>query len=354
MGYLGINKDSEDKGLYYFTSLRMRDEIGAKYSDAHYYLDSAKERAMKEFGVTEDEIKDGRDLINMYYKDVMILYYLGIPSGNYKGVYFFKTESVRDRVSHDFADSIVSNSKDEILEKMNVTVDDIKDGGILMSKEVREYIKTLNPKGSKKSKVVTSEKAIKGDSQKDDTASDKGVIKVENSTESAVDKNNNFLRVAINRLMGTPSNNNVAELRMVDGTIYVLTLRPVFYMLKDVSLENCAYIDDTGTPCVKPEAVEKLIAKGDIFVGTASKVTYGENNLVVVNDFDDEYSPNILTTKEGNFLIEHMYSKMVINAGQIVSVCMREGYRDLDFVHITADKYRLVYDYLKEKYKTKK
>lgn len=345
MGYLGINKNGEDKGLYYFTSLRMRDEIGAKYPDAQYYLDSAKERAMRDFGVTEDEIKDGRDLINLYYKDVMILYYLGVTSGKYAGVYFFKTESVRDKVSRDFADSIISNNRDEVIEKMGTTVDDIKDGGILMSKEARDYLRTNGSKNQNDSQTSSVNKAnSKGNDEKKE-------VKVENSFENKVDKNNNFLRAAINRLMGNPSNNDVVEVRMVDGTIYVLTLRHVFYMLKDVSLENCAYIDEQGTPRVKPEAVEKLISKGDIFVSTPSKITYGENNLVVVNDFDDEYSPNILTTKEGNFNIEHMFSKMVINAGQIVSVSMREGYRDLDFVHITSDKYRLVYDYLKEKYK---
>ena len=92
MSYLGI-KEGDVKGLYSFNSISVRDEIAQKVSNPVFYFDREKEKALKDFNITESEIKDAKILIDMF-RNMDEEAYLAIEGTPYDGVYLFKRKHV--------------------------------------------------------------------------------------------------------------------------------------------------------------------------------------------------------------------------------------------------------------------
>lgn len=371
MAYIGIKNEN---ALYYFSSLRMRDDIAEKIPDADLYLDSGKEKALHEYGLTEADIKDGRLLIDKYYFDVMKLYYLGVKGTPFEGVYFFKTATVRDRVSKDFSNCVVSNYKDKILSEFGVTEDSVKDGGILMSKDAVDYIKGNRP-SAKNRKIVNLDNPVKESSEKSDDVKKIDIhsksVEVENKVESdknedKVDTNKssnnevksqdvvmggvNFLQSAIQKVLGSQPENDVIAVKMVDGSEYYITLRHIFYMIDESILSKCGYLDDEGKPQIKEDVVERMIDRGDIFFATPSQITYGANGVVRIRDCDDSYSPDLTHQPSGKYEVFHHFDDIILNSNQVVSVIGYPTFKDIAFPTIGKSN-KLIYDYLKKKVK---
>ena len=70
------------------------------------------------------------------------------------------------------------------------------------------------------------------------------------------------------------------------------------------------------------------------------------NGFVTLCDCDDEYSPNFSRDENGNAVISHHFSEMIINMNQIVSVIGQNGYPEINLSHISPDKNKLIHTYL--------
>ena len=342
MAYLGI-KESELKGLYYFSSLAMGESIGEKIENSIFYMEGEKKKALKEFNLVEADIKDGRILMDKFRNTENEMAYIAIEDTPFAGVYCFKRRAVRDREAKNFPNAYLSMDKAEMLAKYNISESEIRDGGYLMSGEVKNYLKKKKatpPQPVVKEKV---EKKTETNVTPDIIVEDKEV-KVNPKTSVS---NANLLRNMIDAVAGDC---DVVEIKMSNGEKYRVALRTFFYAEPDCNFENCAYVDTTGNIAIKEKAIEAIIDSGVIAKVEPSKIKYGDG-FVTIRNCDDEYSPDISHDKMGRVVINHYIDKIVLNVSQVVSVKGFEHYTEINMNKITPDKYKLVHTYLMEKYK---
>lgn len=342
MAYLGI-KENELKGLYYFSSLAMGESIAAQIEHSLFYLEGEKKKALKEFGITEDEIKDGRILMDKFRNTVNEMAYMGIQGTPFDGVYSFKRRAVRDREAKNFPDAFLSMDKAEMLEKYNIGESEIKDGGILMSGEVKDYLKKKASASKNTAKVVSTPKK--------DTVTEVVVSENETKVEPKVSiSDSNLLR---NMIDVVARNNDVVEVVMSTGEKFRIALRRFFYAEPSCSFANCAHTDGSGNVQIKEKAVDALLESGEIAMVEPTKVKYKEG-FVILRNCDDAYSPDIIHDKMGKLEIRHSIPEIVLNVSQVVSVSGFEHYTEINLNKITEEKNKLIYTYLMEKTKDSK
>lgn len=345
MAYLGIKETSHvDFGLYYFSSLAMGESIAAQIEGSLFYKEGDKKKAMKEFGISEEDIKDGRILMEKYRNTENEMAYVGIEGTPFDGVYCFKRRAIRDREAKRFENSFLSMDKAEMLEKYNISESEIRDGGYLMSGEVRNYLEKVKAQKAKEAKKA--EKAEKMISTAEVQEEGNTVVVKENKT--SVDSN--LLRSMIDVVS---KNNDVVEIVMSTGDKYRLAIRRFFYAEPGCSFANCAYTDGEGNVQVKAKAVDALLEAGEITMVEPSKIKCG-NGYAILRNCDDAYSPDIKHDKMGKTYISHCLEEVVINVGQVVSVMGFTHYTEINMTKITPDKHNLIYTYLMEKSKESK
>ena len=349
MAYLGI-KENELKGLYYFSSLAMGESIAKQIENSLFYLEGEKKKAMKDFAVTEDEIKDGRILMDKFRNTENEMAYIAIEGTPFDGVYCFKRRNVRDREAKNFPDAFLSMDKAEMLAKYNISESEIRDGGYLMSGEVKNYLKKKKTVSSKntvvkevKSEPVKTEKPV-SDVTSMEIQQDKDVVKAVPISDS------NILRNMIDVVAG---DSDVVEIMMSTGEKYRVALRKFFYAEPSCTFENCAYTDGEGNVAIKQKAVDAIIDSGAVTMVEPSKIKYG-NGFVTIRNCDDEYSPDILHDKMGKTIIKHSIDRIVLNVSQVVSVKGFEHYTEINMNKITPEKNMLIHTYLMDKFKTVK
>jgi hypothetical protein len=320
MAYLGII-NGELKGVYHFTSLAMAEDIRTQIKGCTFYLDKEKDKAMSDFSISENEILNGRILMDKYRNSENEMAYASIEGTPFDGVYCFKKKSVRDKATSKFEHVYWSMSKDEMLKKYNISESEIRDGGFLMSAEVKEYLK----------RTVNTEK--NNQSTKDlDAVLPTSAVRVDND--------------AFRKMMSTVGQkHDVAEITMVTGDKYRIALRKVFLAEKDCDFSKCGEVSSDGTIVVKENAIRDMIKSGRII--SVDKTRYEcHNGFVTLCDCDDEYSPNFSRDENGNAVISHHFSEMIINMNQIVSVIGQNGYPEINLSHISPDKNKLIHTYL--------
>lgn len=343
MAYLGI-KENELKGLYYFSSLAMGESIGAQIENSLFYLEGEKKKAMKEFNISEDDIKDGRILMDKFRNTVNEMAYIGITGTPFDGVYSFKRRAVRDREAKNFPNAFLSMDKAEMLAKYNIGESEIKDGGILMSGEVKDYLKK---KKASTPKVKPEEKKVEKNEPTPEVIVSEDEVKVKPKTSVS---DSNLLRNMINVVADKC---DVVEIVMSTGEKFRIALRRFFYAEPSCSFANCAYTDNSGNVQIKEKAVDALLEAGDIAMVEPTKVKYKEG-FVILRNCDDAYSPDIRHDKMGKLSIEHSIPEIVLNVSQVVSVSGFDHYTEMNLNKITEEKNKLIYTYLMEKSKDMK
>jgi hypothetical protein len=348
MAYLGI-KESELKGLYYFSSLAMGESIGEKIENSIFYLEGEKKKALKEFNLAEADIKDGRILMDKFRNTENEMAYIAIEDTPFAGVYCFKRRAVRDREAKNFPNAYLSMDKAEMLAKYNISESEIRDGGYLMSGEVKNYLKKKKANPPKTSNPVTKE--IKTENTKDVSDTSSVVIQKEKESVKAVSiSDSNVLRNMIDVVAG---DSDVVEIQMSTGDKYRVALRKFFYAEPSCTFENCAYTDGEGNVAIKQKAVDAIIDSGAVTMVEPSKIKYG-NGFVTIRNCDDEYSPDILHDKMGKTIISHSIDRVVLNVSQVVSVKGFEHYTEINMNKITPEKNMLIHTYLMDKFKSVK
>ena len=345
VGDVGIKETShKDYGLYYFSSLAMGESIAAQIEGSLFYREGEKKKAMKVFGISEEEIKDGRILMEKYKNTVNEMAYVGIEGTPFDGVYCFKRRAIRDREAKKFENCYLSMDKAEMLEKYNISESEIRDGGYLMSGEVKDYLENMKTQKAKEAKKA--EKAAKMASATEVQENGNSVVVKE--TKVSVDAN--LLR---NMIDVVSQKNDVVEIQMSTGDKYRLAIRRFFYAEPGCSFANCAYTDGSGNVQVKEKAVDSLLEAGEITMVEPSKVKYS-NGFAILRNCDDAYSPDIKHDKMGKTYISHCLDEVVINVGQVVSVMGFTHYTEINMTKITPDNHRLIHTYLMEKSKESK
>lgn len=345
MAYLGI-KENELKGLYYFSSLAMGESIAAQIENSLFYLEGEKKKAMKEFNVVEDEIKDGRILMDKFRNTVNEMAYIAIQGTPFDGVYSFKRRAVRDREAKNFPDAFLSMDKAEMLTKYNISESEIRDGGILMSGEVKNYLKKRkNSMSSKATQVSVS----KGDSKNEGVVVKVSENEVKPNPKTSV-SDSNLLHNMIDIVAGK---NDIVEIVMSTGEKFRIALRRFFYAEPSCSFANCAYTDGSGNVLVKEKAVEALLDAGEIAMVEPTKIKYKEG-FVILRNCDDAYSPDVRHDKMGKLYIEHSIPEIILNVSQVVSVVGCDHYTEINLNKITEEKNKLIYTYLMERSKDMK
>ena len=335
MAYLGVREKENvaDNGLYYFGVLSVRNEMASHFSDPVLYVDREKEKALEEFGLNEEDIKDGIILIQKYRygKKVEPKCYLGVRGTPFDGVYEFEHMSARDKIAKKLENTYKSTDLEAILKEVNVDKSELKNGGYLFGREANEYIKAHKP-----------------------VAVQKPIENKEVSNESSPKKkgSENKLHNMINVLS---SDRDVIEILMNEGTVYRIAYRNIFYLRNSISLEKCANVGAENEIIVNSSAVDKLIENGDIIRVSPSKIVYHDGYAVAYN-CDDLGSPTVKVDEEGRYEIHHYYDKVVINTSAVSSVIGADTYRELaiDFSKMTPTKNKVIYDYLVKKYKDEK
>lgn len=323
MAYLGVNENNI-QGVFYFESLSIRDEVALNFNKPLYYFDGEKEKALKENGLVESDIQDGIILIRQFRhkKTENEDSYLGLKGTPYDGVYHFKSRRVRDRIAKQFENSYLSVDKQGILNEFNIHESEIKDGGFLMSNEVRTYL-------DKKSK--------KGESIKPSTKENVEVSKVEKKEKSV-----NLFENMVNALS---DKYDMVEITMSTGELWRVALKNFYYMNNEEILQNIAYMDSTNVPCIREDIVDKLVKDHSISILSRSKITYFDN-YVMIKGCDDAYSPNVANDKQGRPILMHQVDNIVLNVNHIVSIKGFNEYSELNLIKITEQKHKLVYEYL--------
>lgn len=332
MAYLGIIEDKNFKGLYYFSSLAMRDEIGKKFNKSSFYYDKEKDKALTEMGISESEIKDGRILMD-YFRNKDEDAYLGIMGTPFDGVYCFKRKAVRDREAQNFENTYMSMDKTEILEKFGLGESEIRDGGFLMSGEVKDWLKKPKKKSAPEKK-------------NEDVKEDKSTNPVKDD-EKIPTSDKNILRNMINVVA---QDNDIVEITMYNGEVYRVALRAIFYTANDdVNFANTAVSDGAGNPIIKEKMIDTLVEKKDIIVLPASKIKYCDG-FAILRNCDDPYSPTVIRNDDKTHSIFHHIPEIVINTSLVTSVKGYNTYEEITLTKITKEKQKLVYDYLASKY----
>ena len=350
MAYLGIKETSHPEcGLYYFSSLAMCESIKVQIEGSKQFWDSEKKKALQEFKISEEDVKDGRILMDKYRNTENEMAFIGIEGTPFDGVYCFKRRLIRDREAKRFENCFLSMDKAEMLEKYKINESDIRDGGFLMSGEVRNYLEKVKAQKAKEAKKA--EKAVKMEKPEkvenvapvmDVQADGNSVVK-----EVKVSADANLLR---NMIDVVGKKNDVVEIQMSTGDKYRLALRRFFYAEPSCSFANCAYTDGSGDVQVKAKAVDALVEAGEITMVEPSKVKYS-NGFAILRNCDDAYSPDIKHDKMGKTHITHCIDEVVINVGQVVSVVGFEHYTEINMTKITAEKNNLIHTYLMDKFK---
>ncbi len=378
MAYLGIReKDENENGVYYFSSLGMRDDVGEKFERASYYYDKEKELALKDFCITENEIRDGFELIRKYIhnndkrhtKDSK--YYLGLVGTPFDGVYVFNYKTPRDNMAEKFDNTYISDDKKDVMEHFDIVEADIKDASLLFEDRVHNYLRKRTKKVVESPKVKATEIAvtpvtpatsitpvadkvetkksepIKAEVVKAEAVKTNKEVEVNEITENVKKKKGNLIKQMIDEVK---KENDIVELIFSNGYLYRLALRDTFYVRNGVSFQNCAKTID-GEVTINSAAIDKLIDNGDIIHIKRTAISHSEDFTVCV-DCDDNYSPNVDTDECGRFNITHYIPKIVFNADEVVSVKGLSVYPEIaiDFVKIVNSSQKLVYDYLRKKY----
>lgn len=324
MAYLGIRNSEKINGVYHFSSLAMAEDIRAQINGCSFYLDKDKAKAMRDFNIEECEIKDGRILMNLYRNSENDMAYLALMDTPFDGVYCFKKKSVRDKEASKFPNIYMSMDKDEMLKKFHISEGEIRDGGFLMSGEVKNYHK------SQKTKPVEH-------TTKDVDAPFGGAYRP-------------FERDIFRQMMNAVSNNHdVAEITMVTGDKYRVTLRKMFFMEKDCDFSKCGLVSGDGNISVNEGIINDMIKDKKII--SLDKTTYECNGgFVVLRNCDDEYSPDMHRDENGKANMNHHFSDIIINVNQIVSVVGQNGYPEINLSHISPDKNKLIHNYLSKNF----
>ena len=338
MSYLGI-KEGDIKGLYNFNSISVRDEIAQKVSNPVFYFDREKEKALKDFNITESEIKDAKILIDMF-RNMDEEAYLAIEGTPYDGVYLFKRKHIRDREAKKFDNVFMTMDKTEILSKYNLGESEIRDGGFLMSVEVQNWIKK-NPKGSNMTvkNITPVEKVVE---------EPKVEVKAQN-TKQVISEGN----ILHNMIDIVAKNHDIVEIKMSTGDTYRVALRSIFLTEEGFKFENCATMDSANNVILKESVVDKMIENGDIVVVTPSKIKYGVG-YAILRECDDLYSPNIDYDTHGICVITHYIPEIIINVSQVVSVIGCDTYEEITMEKVTKSRNAMIYDYLISKYGKRK
>lgn len=342
MAYLGV-KDKNEYGVYYFSSISVRDAVGEKLENPVYYLDRAKKTALEEFKITEKEIKDGSELIRKY-----IQYYIGLMGTPFDGVYAFNFPGARDKIAKNFEGAFISNNKEQVLKEFGAVESDIKDGAILYGDKVNKYLikkaKETQKSEFNKSNAVKTEFNIETDvSNTAEVVENKEKGNLSSSEKSQV----NLIKRMIDEVK---KDNDVVELTFSNGSVYRLAIRDIFYVRNGVSFQNCANTVD-GKVVINSNAIDKLIDNGDIINIKRTVISHADS-ITVCMGCDDEYSPNVETDEHGRYEIVHFIPKVVLNANEVVSVRGMPTYSEIsiDFVKMEANKHKLVFEYLRKKY----
>ena len=323
MAYIGIRNSEKINGVYHFSSLAMAEDIRSQINGCSFYLDKDKNKAIGDFGISETDIKDGRILMNMYRNSENDMAYLAIVGTPFDGVYCFKKKSVRDKEAAKFIGSYSSMDKNEMLKKYNITEDDIKNGGFLMSSEVKNYHKMAK----------------------------KGVF--EHATKD-VDAHHYptyapFERNIFKQMMSTVSNkHDVAEITMVTGEKYRVTLRKMFFADKDCDFSKCGVVSGNGDISVKENVINDMVNSGKI-VSLDATAYECNGGFVTLKNCDDEYSPDV-HCNNGKASVSHHFSDIIINLNQIVSVIGCSGYPEINLNQISSEKNSLIHKYLSKNF----
>ena len=370
MAFLGINNYSPElDGLYHFIAISKCEEISQFFTDSCMYNERDKKRALQDFGLTSNDIKDGRILMDYLRDNKLDRSYLVVIGTPFEGAYFFKQRAVRDREAQKFENTFVTQNKKEVMEKFNIGESAIRNGGYLLHEDVQNWLKK-QAKAKEKAQAKAETEVQKVNKVENDelstTPNIKEVVEVDienfNGDSSPIEKkevskvvvpsvnqkstNDNILRSIIEILSNTF---DVIEVEMSNGQKYRLALRSLFYTENDFTFANCAYTDASGNVILKENMVDKWVENGDITIVEASKIKYG-NGFAILRKCDDGYSPTVVFDKHGRKQIIHEIPEVIINVNQIVSVVGANGYTELNMQTLTSDKQKLIYDYLVSKY----
>lgn len=324
MAYLGIHNSEKINGVYHFSSLAMAEDIRSQINGCSFYLDKDKAKAMRDFDITECEIKDGRILMNLYRNSENDMAYLALMDTPFDGVYCFKKKSVRDKEASKFPNIYMSMDKDEMLKKFHISESEIRDGGFLMSGEVKNYLK------SQKTKLVEH-------TTKDVDVPFSGIYRP-------------FERDIFKQMMSTVSNtHDVAEITMVTGDKYRVTLRKIFFIEKDCDFSKCGMVTGSGDISVNETVINDMVKNQKIVC--LDKSTYECNGgFVILRNCDDEYSPDLHRDEHGKAVMNHHFSDIIINVNQIVSVVGHSGYPEINMTQISSGKNKLIHKYLSKNF----
>lgn len=320
MAYLGIRNLNDLNGLYHFTSLAMAEEIGRQIEGSSFYLEKELKKALNDFSIGEADIRNGRILMDRYRNTENDMAYAAISGTPFDGVYCFKKRSVRDKEAGKFANVYMSMDKKEMLVKYNISESEIRDGGFLMSGEVKDYLKSIS---SKNNKNITKDVDM--------------IVPAEHMTL----KGHPFRRIMRN----IAKDYDVAEITMSNGEKYKLALKRVFFADNDCDFSRCGMVDSDGNITVKESVINDYLNRSKI-VFLEQTLCECDENFIILRNCDDAYSPNFSRGENNIPIVSHYFSEIILNMSQIVSIVGQDGYPDINLTHISHNKNKLIYTYL--------
>ena len=266
MAFLGINNYSPElDGLYHFIAISKCEEISQFFTDSCMYNERDKKRALQDFGLTSNDIKDGRILMDYLRDNKLDRSYLVVIGTPFEGAYFFKQRAVRDREAQKFENTFVTQNKKEVMEKFNIGESAIRNGGYLLHEDVQNWLKK-QAKAKEKAQAKAETEVQKVNKVENDelstTPNIKEVVEVDienfNGDSSPIEKkevskvvvpsvnqkstNDNILRSIIEILSNTF---DVIEVEMSNGQKYRLALRSLFYTENDLRNSSALWLLET-------------------------------------------------------------------------------------------------------------
>lgn len=398
MTYLGVVEEAY-KGLYRFDTITIRDSIGNTLEGCRFYNASEKKKALEEMGLESKDIQDGGVLIKAVRKDARFIPedapYLVIKSGVYMGVYFFFSKETRDTIAKAFGGlSVIPDSRTTAIKAYAAPRIQIKDGGILMSGECREWRKTHHHLTVGRVNYAYDESVLKAEEERkaeevrkeeearkvEEARKEEEARKVEDTVKAEMEHNAEDARKEVHEeicenevdeaeevvevseetnvsderynaddlddtqkygvvkeiIDSLASENDILCISMSNGSDYFVTTQGLFYVPEDFDFNTVMNVDDDGNKSVDSEKISVQVESGILTAIGLTTVEY-KGNFLILNNADDEYSPNPKTNDENHTYFEHGIKRIVLNISQIVSIKAVEDFEGMVWKKISEN-----------------
>ena len=340
MPYLGVT-DGDNKGVYMFESISVAKGI-AKNLEVKFYRNNQIQNALSDFNISEDEIKDGRILIQRVNEKNNKLIQgnslLVITQTPYRGIYLYKSKAARKRVASHFGKTaVLVDSKEDALIVYSEVNYEYHDGGILFSPECREWRDKNSDAVSGNYFHYTNKQLVECVSSKKEKPKNEDIevvkAEVKEAKNKESNKSSNFTKNALFELIKKYGEDyDLVRFNMSDGNSYFATLNDMYLVAPSFDMKNLL----KGSKKDVADKISKWIKSGQISALSTTKMNFIENFILLI-DADDLYSPNPRTNEKDITYFEHGISQILLNVSQIDSIYPTNDYNDMTWVNVSKE-----------------